>query len=336
MSAVSRAARSLPGAGGRARHERQRPAGDGLGNVRRATGRDPARARRRRTRANAHGWTALHQTAYSDLSAMARCCWIPGARVDVQRAGLVAGRSWSCFFLGQLRDRRVVCDARRSVIRNLRTAAWNGRPAWGGRTGPPDGHLGPQARAARFRTAPQPVFPVTSDDPREVLDQALVVGGAQRPGPELSTCSIARGRSVDDVYCGTALAWAMVCGRTASIRRRAASVIVVVWTTFGCWITARTPPRSTWPRRTATSTPSAPCSTSARIGTLEDGLYEARPRAGPEHGASTRRASCLAGGPADRPRECPSPAVRHPRSALPTTSARRLLRGCERRPWRAG
>ena len=44
--------------------------------------------------ANAHGWTALHQAAYSNLPVMAEMLLDAGARVDVSARG-EAARRWS-------------------------------------------------------------------------------------------------------------------------------------------------------------------------------------------------------------------------------------------------
>ena len=165
--------------------------------------------------ANAHGWTPLHQAAYSDLPAMARMLLDAGAPVGVSARGnggtpLVVALFWGNVATAELLAGHGVHP------RNLRAAAGLGR-------------LDlleelidtPEAGAHRAFYRPHSGFPAwqPSDDEQEVRDEALA-WAARNGRVEALELLIERGASVDaDVYRGTALSWAAACGRVEAIRR---------------------------------------------------------------------------------------------------------------------
>jgi ankyrin repeat protein len=172
------------------------------------------------TRGNAHGWTPLHQAAYSDLPMLARMLLDAGARVDVFARGdggtpLVVALFWGNRATAELLARRGVQP------RNLRAAAGLGRLDVIEELVGPGGRLHAQAGAHRAFYRPHGGFPAwrPSDDPREIRDEALS-WAARNDRVGALDALVARGAAVAaDVYRGTALSWAAARGRTASIRR---------------------------------------------------------------------------------------------------------------------
>jgi ankyrin repeat protein len=161
------------------------------------------------TRGNAHGWTPLHQAAYSDLPLLARTLLDAGARVDVSARGdggtpLIVALFWGNRTTAELLAERGVYP------RNLRAAAGLGRL-----------ELADEPGAQRAFYRPHSGFPAwqPSDDPQEVLDEALA--WAARSGrTDVLDELVARGAAPDaDVYRGTALAWAAVHDHVATVRR---------------------------------------------------------------------------------------------------------------------
>jgi ankyrin repeat protein len=169
------------------------------------------------THANIHGWTPLHQAAYSDLPLIARIVLDAGAAVDAEARGaggtpLVVALFWGNRTTAELLAERGVHP------RNLRTAAGLGRLDLVADV-LADGSAG--TRRGFYR--PHGGFPgwTPSDDPREVLDEALSWAARSDRADALSAL-VAHGADVAaDVYRGTALSWAAACGRVASIRRLA-------------------------------------------------------------------------------------------------------------------
>lgn len=167
------------------------------------------------TRGNVHGWTPLHQAAYSDLPAMATLLLDAGAQVDVPARGaggtpLVVALFWGNRATAELLAERGVHP------RNLRTAAGLGRldlvdeVLASGSAGAERGFYRPHSGFPPWRP---------SDDPQEVLDEALA-WAARNDRPEAIEALVERGADVAaDVYRGTALSWAAACGRVASIER---------------------------------------------------------------------------------------------------------------------
>jgi ankyrin repeat protein len=161
------------------------------------------------TRGNAHGWTPLHQAAYSDLPRLAQMLLDAGARVDVSARGdggtpLIVALFWGNRTTAELLAERGIHP------RNLRAAAGLGRL-----------ELTEEAGVQRGFYRPHSGFPPwqPSDDPQEVLDEALAWAARSDRADTLAEL-VDRGAAVDsDVYRGTALAWAAACGRVAAIRR---------------------------------------------------------------------------------------------------------------------
>jgi ankyrin repeat protein len=176
-------------------------------------GADPARA-------NVHGWTPLHQAAYSDLTRLARMLLAARAPVDISARGEGGTPLVIALFRGN-RETADLLAERGAVPPNLRVAAGLGRTELLEELVSPDGALAPGAGARRAYYRPHSGFPAwrPSDDPQEILDEALC-WAARNDRVEALDLLIARGAHVDaDVYRGTALAWASACGHVAAVRR---------------------------------------------------------------------------------------------------------------------
>jgi ankyrin repeat protein len=176
-------------------------------------GADPARG-------NAHGWTPLHQAAYSNLPLLARMLLDEGAPADVSARGDGGTPLIVALFWGHREVTEVLVE-RGVHPRNLRAAAGVGSLDLVEELVAPDGRLAPGAGAHRAYYRPHSGFPDwrASDDPQEVLDEALA-WAARSDRVAVLEPLVARGARPDaDVYRGSALMWAAACGRTASIRR---------------------------------------------------------------------------------------------------------------------
>ncbi len=163
-------------------------------------------------RGNDHGWTKLHQAGYSDDRSLAELVLAAGARTDLSARGdggtpLVAALFWG---------HREVVDLLGLEPRNLRVAAGLGRVDL------IDELVGtPAAGAHREFYRPHGGFPAwqPSDDPQEILDEALV-WAAKADRVEAIDRLVELGARVEaDPYRGTSLAWAAANGRVAAIRR---------------------------------------------------------------------------------------------------------------------
>lgn len=174
-------------------------------------GADPARA-------NVHGWTPLHQAAYSGLPLLARLLLDAGAPPDVSARGDGGTPLIVALFWGHRKTAELLAES--GVFpRNLRAAAGLGRLDLIEELVATDGALAPGAGAHRAFYRPHSGFPAwePSNDPQEILDEALS-WAARNDRVEALDVLVARGASVDaDVYRGTALAWAAACGRTRAI-----------------------------------------------------------------------------------------------------------------------
>ncbi len=161
-------------------------------------------------RGNDYGWTRLHGVAYANDRAAAALLLDAGARTDLSARGdggtpLVVALFWG---------HREVVDLLGREPRNLRVAAGLGdveliRELAGT----------PQAGAHRGFYRPHGGFPAwtPSDDPQEVLDEALV-WAAKADRVEAIRALVELGARVEaDPYRGTALAWAAANGRVAAI-----------------------------------------------------------------------------------------------------------------------
>jgi ankyrin repeat protein len=162
-------------------------------------------------RGNDYGWTKLHQAGYSNDSDLARLMLRAGARTDLFARGdggtpLVAALFWGHREVAELLGREPA---------NLRVAAGLGdleliRRLFGK----------PAAGAHRGFYRPHGGFPAwqPSDDPQEVLDEALV-WAAKSDRVEGIRLLVERGARVDaDPYRGTPLTWAAVNGRVGAVR----------------------------------------------------------------------------------------------------------------------
>jgi ankyrin repeat protein len=163
-------------------------------------------------RGNDYGWTKLHQAGYSNRRELAQVMLDAGARTDLSARGdggtpLVVALFWG---------HRDVVDLLGHEPRNLRVAAGLGNLALIRElAGTPD------AGAHRGFYRPHGGFPAwqPSDDPQEVLDEALV-WAAKADRVDALSLLVELGARVDaDPYRGTALIWAAANGRVAAIRK---------------------------------------------------------------------------------------------------------------------
>jgi ankyrin repeat protein len=162
-------------------------------------------------RGNDYGWTKLHQAGYANDAGLARLLLAAGARTDLFARGdggtpLVAALFWGHRDVAPLLGREPV---------NLRVAAGLGDVEL-------IHELVGTARAGAHRGfyRPHGGFPAwkPSDDPQEVLDEA-VVWAAKADRVAAVRTLVELGARVDaDPYRGTALTWAAANGRVATIR----------------------------------------------------------------------------------------------------------------------
>jgi ankyrin repeat protein len=178
-----------------------------------ARGADPSSA-------NDRGWTPLHQAGYGNDTALARLMLDAGARTDLSGHGEGGTPLAAALFWGH----REVADllAEREVApHNLRIAAGLGRLDLIRGLVNADGSLSEAAGAARGFYRPHSGFPIwqPSDDPQEILDEALV-WAAKSDRVEVLGPLVELGADVDgDPYRGTPLIWAAVNGRLAAMAR---------------------------------------------------------------------------------------------------------------------
>jgi ankyrin repeat protein len=163
-------------------------------------------------RGNDYGWTKLHQAGYGNDRKLAELLLAAGARTDLYARGdggtpLVVALFWG---------HREVIDVLGLEPRNLRVAAGLGRVDL------IDELVGtPAAGAHRGFYRPHGGFPAwePSDDPQEILDEALV-WAAKSDRVEAIDRLVELGADVNaDPYRGTPLTWAAANGRVAAIRR---------------------------------------------------------------------------------------------------------------------
>jgi len=165
-------------------------------------GADPASA-------NAHGWTALHQAGYMGSLELAQMLLAAGAPIDVSARGDGGTPLIVALFWGQIVPMELV-EAYGVHPRNLRAAAGLGLLDLIDDLVAPGGRLSPEAGAHRAFYRPHGGFPAwrPSDDPREVLDEA-VAWAARCDRADAVEVLVARGGDPNsDVYRGTPLAWA--------------------------------------------------------------------------------------------------------------------------------
>jgi ankyrin repeat protein len=162
-------------------------------------------------RGNDYGWTKLHQAGYGNDCELARLMLDAGARTDLSARGdggtpLVQALFWGHREVAELLGREPV---------NLRVAAGLGdleliRKLVGT----------PQAGAHRGFYRPHGGFPAwqPSDDPQEVLDEALVWAAKADRAAAIRLLFELGARADADPYRGTALTWAAVNGSVDSVR----------------------------------------------------------------------------------------------------------------------
>jgi ankyrin repeat protein len=162
-------------------------------------------------RGNDYGWTKLHQAGYGNDRPLAELMLAAGGRTDLSARGDGGTPLVQALFWGH----REVVDLLGREPRNLRVAAGLG-----------DVELiraladTPEAGAHRGFYRPHGGFPAwqPSDDPQEVLDEALV-WAAKADRVEAIRQLAGLGARVDaDPYRGTALTWAAANGRVGSVR----------------------------------------------------------------------------------------------------------------------
>jgi ankyrin repeat protein len=163
-------------------------------------------------RGNDYGWTKLHQAGYGNDRALAELLLAAGARTDLSARGdggtpLVVALFWG---------HREVVDVLGLEPRNLRVAAGLGLVSL------IDELAGTSAAGAhRGFYRPHGGFPAwqPSDDPQEILDEALV-WAAKSDRIEAIERLVELGADLNaDPYRGTPLTWAAANGRVAAIRR---------------------------------------------------------------------------------------------------------------------
>ncbi|SEC05806.1 Ankyrin repeat [Amycolatopsis tolypomycina] len=170
-------------------------------------GADPARG-------NVHGWTPLHQAAYSNLPLLLDLLLRHGAPVDVPARGDGGTPLVVALFWGHREAAEKLAEHSRAPG-NLRVAAGLGdvelleELLTSGRGGAHRGFYRPHSGFPAW----QP-----TDDPAESRDEALAWAARNDRVDALRTL-VARGADVNaDVYRGTALAWAAASGRLAAVR----------------------------------------------------------------------------------------------------------------------
>jgi ankyrin repeat protein len=170
---------------------------------------------------NAHGWTALHQAAYSGRASLARTMLAAGTPPDVSARGDGGTPLIVALFWGHVETAELLADAGGVHPRNLRAAAGLGLADLLDELVGADGTLSPEAGAHRGFYRPHSGFPAwrPSDDVREIRDEALS-WAARNDRVEALEVLVARGASPDaDVNRGTALSWAAACDRPRAIER---------------------------------------------------------------------------------------------------------------------
>jgi ankyrin repeat protein len=169
---------------------------------------------------NAHGWTPLHQAAYGNRGDLAKALLDAGAPADVSARGAGGTPLVVALFWGHREVVEVLLRAGRWPD-NLRVAAGTGDVERIRELVGADGDVADAAGALRGFYRPHGGFPAWSptDDPQEILDEALAWAARADRVAALSEL-VARGADVaGDVYRGTALTWAAATGRVAAIER---------------------------------------------------------------------------------------------------------------------
>jgi ankyrin repeat protein len=177
-----------------------------------ARGADPAGA-------NQHGWTALHQAAYSNRPDLITRLIAAGAPLTVCGRGDGGTPLVVALFWGH-REAAELLAGHDTAPGNLRVAAGLGDADLLATLIGPDGRPTAAAVAHRAYYRPHSGLPEwrPDDDSQQALDEALAwAARSDRTG--VLTILAAHGADLEaDVYRGTALAWAAACGRTDAIQ----------------------------------------------------------------------------------------------------------------------
>lgn len=164
--------------------------------------------------ANDRGWTPLHQAAYANRPELIRRLLDAGAAVDCEAHGEGGTPLAVALFWGH-REAADLLAEHGIVPLNLRIAAGLGRADLIERLFEPGGALKADAARGRGFYRPHSGFPVwrPSDDPQEMLDEALV-WACKSGRVEVLRPLVARGARIDaDPYRRTPLLWAAFCRR---------------------------------------------------------------------------------------------------------------------------
>ena len=178
-----------------------------------ARGADPSSA-------NDRGWTPLHQAGYGNDVELARLLLEAGARTDVHGHGEGGTPLAVALFWGNTQAAELLAE-REIAPRNLRIAAGLGRLDLIRALVGDDGRLSEEAGAQRGFYRPHTGFPIwqPSDDPQEILDEALVWAAKSDRVDVLGPLVELGADPNGDPYRGTPLIWAAACGHVAAIRR---------------------------------------------------------------------------------------------------------------------
>lgn len=167
--------------------------------------------------ANDRGWTPLHQAAYRNDPDMAALLLQAGARHEVSAHGDGGTPLAVALFWGH-REVSSVLVGRGLAPSNLRVAAGLGQMELVQACFDGTSTLTATARAGRAFYRPHSGFPAwrASNDPQEILDEALV-WAAKSDRPNVMPLLVARGARVGaDPYRGTPLLWAAANNRVAA------------------------------------------------------------------------------------------------------------------------
>ena len=162
--------------------------------------------------ANDRGWTPLHQTGYSNKVEIAELLLRYGASIEAEGHGSGGTPLIAALFWGH-REAAEVLAGPGVVPHNLRSAAGLGRLPLVESLFDSSGRLMSEAFSARGFYRPHSGFPdwEPSDDPQEVLDEALV-WACKSDRVSVLPRLVAGGARVDaDPYRGTPLTWAAGC-----------------------------------------------------------------------------------------------------------------------------
>jgi ankyrin repeat protein len=168
--------------------------------------------------ANDRGWTPLHQAGYGNDLGLARLLLEAGARTDLSAHGEGGTPLAAALFWGHATTADFLAE-REVTPHNLRIAAGLGRRDL--IDGFVQGDRLVAAGQARAFYRPHTGFPPwqPSDNPQEIVDEALV-WAAKSDRADVLGRLVELGADVDaDPYRGTALTWAAVNGNVAAVRR---------------------------------------------------------------------------------------------------------------------